>query len=289
MKKIASLLLAALMVATLASCGDSEETPAGSSGASSDNGGSSAVTTTENTPASTSADPGNTPESTEGDTDTTPTTPAGGSTLILVSPTATYKYRVFSAPYSAGGAGGEYDPAADELADYMSGLGWNLGDAELPADALNDIKAFEDEAQGPFGDCDVSRYWDENEEPLSNNADVDWAGDNHGLILYTTFNIENLEQFKEQYEELLVYFWYDNTPSVYLNGKLVLYRNTELTGNPGDWVDNFDLVDPGDVAFEPLGDDTLMDRLVQGENTLVIVMKDAWGGRECCFEIDAEP
>lgn len=292
MKRSASLFLAALMVVcmtTLAACGESDTTTTGAP-ANSGSNSASVGASSDNTPSSSTNTPeGSTPVASESNNGTTP-----GDTLpppiqyeprVLVAADGKYHYQVFECIYDGSGAGGTY--ITDDLDDYMATFGWTLGDATIPEDALADIFSW-DEANGPFGTENGVVGWDNDSNELYNNFDVDWAGDNHGLIVATTFTIENLEEFKAAYEDVFITFWYDNTPSVYLNGRLIMYKNTELTGNPGDWVDSFNYVDEDDSIFDPLEGDTLMDRLVEGENTLVIVMKDAWGGRECCFELAAE-
>ena len=282
MKRSVSLFLAALMAVSmvaLTACGDNGSTTtdsgSGKPGNSQSNPGQSSSTPNQSS----------TPESSSQD-DVEPPIPEV-NTLYLVSASSTYKYKVFECKYSSGGPGGTYE--TDALADYMNSFGWDMGAEEIPADALADILAYDTSAKGPFGDCNVSGMTDENDEFLENSPAVDWVGDNHGLIVATTFEIEDLAAFEEKYSEIFLTFWYDNTPSVYLNGKLVLYKNGELMGGEyADWVDSFMPMDPDDSVFDPLGEDTLMDRLVEGTNTLVIVMKDAWGGRECCFEMAAE-
>lgn len=281
MKRSVSLFLAALMVVSmtaLASCDKKEpDTTTGGNNASGN-------TTSDSTPSSSENKPADSSKPAETDEDPGKVDPPEDGTLYLVSTTAEYKYRVFECQYSASGAGGEY--TTDDLADFMATYSWELGDAKLPDEAKEAIYAFEDSAVGPFGDCNVSA-WNEFDEPITNNPEVNWAGQNHGLICATTFTIDNLAEFKEKYSEVYVTFWYDNTPSVYLNGDLVMYLNTDCTGNPGDWVDSFMTLDE-DAAIYDVLEGTLMDHLVEGENTLVIIMKDAWGGRECCFEMCAE-
>lgn len=278
MKKAATLFLAALMVLSLAACGDNgttTTTPAGGS-----NTTKAPERTTQKTP--------------EGSKQTTATSDNGNNppslindTLVLVPVTATYKYQVFYCPYSSSGENGTY--TSDELQSFMDTYGWEMGAATIPEEAVNAINEFADSAAGPFGyDGNVgfstnNKVFDEDGNVIDNNPDVDWKGDNHGLICSTTFEIENLEEFKNTYSDVYMYFWYDNTPSVYLNGQLIFYYNTELTGNPGDWVDT-----PTVVDSEQMEDVDIMDLLVEGTNTITIVMKDAWGGRECAFELDAD-
>lgn len=269
MKRSSTIFLAALMIvsmtATLASCGG--------------NGDTTTAGGTTDAPKSTTKNPGvtNPPETSDGpDTGFSYVEPT-----VLIAADSEFSYKVFSAPYSATGPNGTYDEAADELAAYMAGYAWEMGADKIPESALTDIRAYTDKANGPFGDANGV-------EGLGyTNTDIGWSGDNHGLICRATFNIENLEQFKKDYKDLVLTMWYDNTPSIYLNGTLLFYMNTDLTGNPGDWVDAFNDIDPYGSHSDYLTDAaaTMMDLLVEGENDIIIVLKDAWGGRECCFEL----
>lgn len=285
MKRAATLFLAALMTLSLAACGDNGDT---STVEDSRSQSPSKTTAPKN-----SSDKGNggTPaKTTDATTEAAAPPPLEeNEDLILVPVDATYKYKTFECVYNGSGAGGSYE--TDALKDFMDSYGWDMGAAEIPDSAKTAIDEFTDSAAGPFGysmdgSFDINGVYDKDGNPLSNNPDVDWTGDNHGLICSVTFEIENLEEFKQKYDDLYLYFWYDNTPSVYLNGRLVFYYNTELTGNPGDWVDTPTVVDA--ALMEDLGDQTMMDLLVEGTNTVVIVLKDAWGGRECAFELDAQ-
>lgn len=279
MKKTASMFLAALMILSLAACSDNGTTTTPAPGGSNkDNATTTAPknnnTTTKTTSGNTTSDPTVNPP--------TPEFPD----LVLVAMNSTFKYKVFSCPYSSSGPNGTYDP--DELKDFMDSYGWEMGAEAIPDDAVAAIEAFTDSAEGPFGidmngGYEAGGLADADGNPLSCNPEVDWKGDNHGLICSTTFEVEDLEKLKNNYDVYL-YFWYDNTPSVYINGKLAFYYNTDCTGNPGDWVDSPVIVDPDSLEVE-----SIVDLLVEGTNTVTIVMKDAWGGRYCAFELDAEP
>ncbi|MGM9680876.1 MAG: hypothetical protein ACI3XR_05170 [Eubacteriales bacterium] len=278
MKRKASLMLAALMIvsmtATLASCGgDTPETTTGSD----------TTTTTSSVTTTSSA-------TTTSNVVADPSTPTSGGLLPtgdtpLVEADSEYAYKVFYCPYSASGPNGTYDETQDELVEYMSGFGWTMGDDTIPDAAMDDIKSWTDKANGPFGDCNVSGYG-------YTNADIGWTDQNHGLMLYTTFTIDNLEEFKNAYEDLYMVMWYDNTPSIYINGTLIFYKNTNLTGDPKDWTDGDTFKDVWPEDEEGYLTDATQDMLsllVEGENTVVIILKDAWGGRECCFELGATP
>lgn len=278
MKRKVSLLLAALMIvsmtATLASCGgnQAETTTEGGTTTSA----ASSTTSSAKSPNPTVPSNPTTPESTNG--------PLYTGDLPLVEADNEYAYKVFNCPYSSTGAGGTYDAEQDELLQYMSQYAWATDDLTIPDAAMEDIKSWTDKVTGPFGDCNVSAYG-------YSNADIGWTDQNHGLMVYTTFTIDNLEEFKATYEDLYMVFWYDNTPSVYINGTLVFHMDTECTGNPGDWVDTFTDVIPDDDEDERFTEASrdMLSLLVEGENNVVIILKDAWGGRECCFELGATP
>ena len=68
-------------------------------------------------------------------------------------------------------------------------------------------------------------------------------------------------------------------------------EDTGLTGNPGDRVDSityFDFDSPKFSDYIPEGITSyadLIDLPVEGENTFVATLKDAWGGRMFCLEL----
>ncbi len=214
-------------------------------------------------------------------------TTADGSTveipesLTLIAPyEQEWHYKVFFCPYSSTAAGGTYDAEQDEFEKFYLDHSWEHDADDLPNGLIDEMKEWPT-VVGPFGDRDTG----------VDHADIGWTGDNHGLMLYTTFNIDNLEEFKKNYANFEIWVWFDNTPTFYLNGKKIFRMDTNCTGNPGDWVDTITFIDPEDVKYaEYFADDIttandIFSYLVEGENTLVVTLKDAWGGREFDLEM----
>ena len=273
MKKICSLLMTAALLATfLASCG---KEPAATTDAS------TAATTTVVTTNGLTQGTTVTPPSTN-----TPAIPLGNNgvddytteTIQFVSRDGDWSYKVFSMTYT--GVDGDRENAAtydnDTMAEYMAGYNWELGAETLPQGVLDDVKNW-DVSKGPFGDN--GSY---NEQPIG------FEGDNHGLMISTTFHIEDLEELKADYNYFNVYSHYDNTFALYVNGTLVYRHFTADTGKP-DWTSKVERLNSyyrniSGVYF--IGSAALMDLLVEGENTIFVMVKDAWGGRVLVVEAD---
>ncbi len=170
-----------------------------------------------------------------------------------------WHYSVYNCPYTDGegtidgsAAGGFYDETTDDMAKFI---------AENP-NFTTDTALLEtwDTANGPFGNI---------------TEEIGWTGSVHGLILYKTFTVENLEQILSCDE----FIWdcaYDNAIHTYLNGVEVYVDDGECViqdWNEGKWV---------------LDTATLADILVEGENYFVVTIKDAWGGRNFDAAFSAE-
>lgn len=162
-----------------------------------------------------------------------------------------WHYSVFACPYTDGegtvdgsAAGGYFDEATDEMAAFLAANPNFMTDTAL-------LSTWET-ASGPFS---------------SIMEDIGWTGSNHGLILYKTFTVENLE-------EVLAcdnFIWdcaYDNAIHTYLNGVEVYVDDGECVAT--DWNDGEWVLDKTQVS----------DLLVEGENYFVVTIKDAWGGRD---------
>ena len=204
------------------------------------------------------------------------------SVMIISPDEQEWHYKVFLCPYSSTAQNGTYDAEQDEFEKFYVDHSWEHDAEDLPNGLIDEMKEWPT-AVGPFGDADSG----------VEHTDIGWTDDNHGLMLYTTFTIDNLEEFKKNYANLEIWVWFDNTPTFYLNGKLIYHMDTEVTGNPADWVDGITFLDPEDMKFEDyFAEDIttandIFNYLVEGENTLVVTLKDAWGGRKFDFEMSA--
>lgn len=272
MKKLISTILCAAMIISgatlLCSCSNEKEPEI----------------TTEQAAATTQAPSATTTKKPEVTTDpvTPPTdTPTPTVNAELITAEQEWHYKVFACPYSSTGPNGVYDEDRDEFEAFFRDHSWDHDAATLPEGLIDEMKAWPT-AAAPFGDADSS----------VTHSDIGWSGDNHGLIVYTTFNIENLEEFKKTYNFLEIYTWFDNSPTFYLNGKLFFRMDTNVTANPADWVDSQVILelDEGELHADWTpdginGNADVMDLLVEGENTFVAILKDAWGGRELQLEM----
>ncbi len=103
--------------------------------------------------------------------------------------------------------------------------------------------------KGPFGDCISS----------ANARRTGWQGDNHGIFLITTFEIDDLDkaQNKSYYAEM----YFDNTITIYLNGNRVFYHER--------WNTSYEEIVLGFKNY-----------LKEGKNILAISLLDDVGGRE---------
>ncbi|MGM9636915.1 MAG: CotH kinase family protein [Eubacteriales bacterium] len=107
--------------------------------------------------------------------------------------------------------------------------------------------------------------WKSGTSPFGDRVDPGngsgWEGDYHVILLVTTFQIDDLNDARTR--EFVMNIFYDNTMTVYLNGRSVFYDER--------WVDQYvDLV----------MDDDFNDNLTEGTNTLAISLCDDAGGRE---------
>ncbi|MGN1346631.1 MAG: hypothetical protein ACI4V1_07575 [Eubacteriales bacterium] len=161
-----------------------------------------------------------------------------------------WHYSVYNCPYTDGegnidgsAAGGFFDEATDDMAKFI---------AENP-NFMTDTALLStwDTASGPFGNI---------------MEDIGWTGSVHGLILYKTFTVENLEDVLACDQ----FVWdcaYDNAIHTYLNGTEVYVDDGACVTqdwNEGEWI---------------LDSAQLAELLVEGENYFVVTIKDAWGGR----------
>lgn len=201
-----------------------------------------------------------------------------GESLMLVARDGDWSYKVFSmirtSPDGDREHGATYDN--DTMAEYMNGYGWELGGTTIPADALADMKNWE-VSKGPFGDNGTY-----NEQPIG------FEGDNHGLIISTTFNVTDLAELKEDFTFFNLYSHYDNTFALYVNGTLVYRHFTAETGKP-DWtstVERLNVYHNKVSGAYFIGNAGLWDLLVEGENTITAMVKDAWGGRVLVVEAE---
>ena len=166
-----------------------------------------------------------------------------------------WQYTTFYAPYIDGDGveegeapGGHYEP--DEMADYIA--------------AHPDF----------MSDKETASQWPTTRAPLKNNAD--WTGANHGLMLYKAFNVSSAEEFQSA-DQFILYGDYDNTIYVYLNGVLIYSEDGELVSQ--DWRSS--------ITIE-LDKDLILNTLVDGENFVIITLKDAWGARDFNMKMSAE-
>lgn len=107
--------------------------------------------------------------------------------------------------------------------------------------------------------------------------DIGWTGSNHGLILYKTFTVSDLNKVKTA-DYFDWYCLYDNAIHVYLNG-------TEVYTDDGacvtqDWN--------GGLTHYQLDTAAIAGLLKEGENYFVVTIKDAWGGRDFNAGFSAE-
>lgn len=161
-----------------------------------------------------------------------------------------WHYSVFACPYTdgegnidGGAAGGFFDEATDDMAKFISENPNFMSDTAL-------LSTWET-AAGPFGNI---------------MDQIGWTGSNHGLILYKSFTVENLEEALSCDS----FIWdcaYDNAIHTYLNGVEVYVDDGECVNqdwNEGQWV-----LDKAQIS----------ELLKEGENYFVVTIKDAWGGR----------
>lgn len=257
MKKILSILLAGMMVLGMASCGsaDADSTTAGTT---------TAVTTTKRVIT--------TPPSMPDDD-----RPDGVDDWTLMELQTNWHYKLFNCPtlYNSGAEGVAFDPEQDEMAKWLAEKGeeWYKN-----PDVIAEMATWEVQT-APMGD----RY-----DGLGDgNSPIGWSGDKHGIICYTTFELtEEQMGWVELAEENDIYMnvWYDNTFYIWINGTLVYSHDgmgASQDNGGADWNDALEFVD-FDEGIE------IGDILKQGENTIVVSLKDGWGGREFIMSLECQ-
>ena len=121
--------------------------------------------------------------------------------------------------FSGWAAGGHYEN--DEMAEFIEQNPEWYKDTALMA-------AWE-EADAPFGDCI-------NGEIAADNPFVSDPANNHGMMVYKTFNVTNLAE-DTLYD---VYMFCDNTVYCYVNGEPYFILDGNLTTQ--DWNGGYDLI-----------------------------------------------
>ena len=260
MKKILSLCMSAvLLTATLASCNNTvAETTVDTTAAA-----TTTAATTVPTPPPVDPSIGE-----DGVND------YNGIYCCLIDRAGDWSYKLFSMTYT--GVDGDrtnpatFDPETDTMAQYMAEHNWAMGDEKMPQSVLDDVSNWQT-SQGPFGD-----------NGSYNEVDIGFAGDNHGLMISTTFTITDLDELLNDFKNIDIFSHYDNNVSIYLNGTLV-YRHDIAESKTVDWTGKYENL--GDYFFRTgvnayyIGDAQLRELLVEGENSLLAMVKDAWGGR----------
>lgn len=183
------------------------------------------------------------------------------ASLRFFDPGAEWHYKVFYCPYTDGNGeidgsapGGYYDEATDEMAKFI---------AENPNFTT---------------DAEMLKSWPTAKSPFSAVAEeIGWTGSNHGLILYRTIEITDVEKLKTA-DYFDWYCFYDNTIHVYLNGTEIFVDDGNCVAQ--DWN--------GGLTHYELDTATVAELFKQGENHLVVTIKDAWGGREFNAGFSAE-
>ena len=161
-----------------------------------------------------------------------------------------WHYSVFNCPYTDGegnidgsASGGFFDEATDDMAKFIAENPNFMTDTALLSSWPT--------AEGAFGNI---------------MNDIGWTGSVHGLILYKSFTIDNLEEALSA-DRLVWDCAYDNAIHTYHNGVEVYTDDGECVNpdwNEGEWV-----LDAAQMA----------EVLKEGENYFVVTIKDAWGGR----------
>lgn len=240
MKKVLSVLLAALMAASMVACGgdDAAETTA------------DAATTTKAPAAQTTVAPSGDDEVEEPDDEP--------EEVTLMADDYEWHYMLFNCPY-VGAEGGSFTPETDEMAAYLADHPEWYTETETMAAWPT--------AQAPFGDRQLGGP--------EGSSPIGWAGDVHGIMLYTTFELsaENYELVKNaEPGEVYMNMFYDNAIYMYINGTLVFSHDANC--GAGDWNESQSFVDfSGD--FENINE-----VLKEGTNEIAVSLKDCWGGRE---------
>ena len=273
MKKLFSLVLSAVILTSaatlLASCSDNasaEDTTAATT----------AGTTVSTTATTTTTKPDTAPAPETQDPNITTSTGKDGVDDYngvyhgLVYRDDEWSYKLFSMKYT-GADGDRENPATyenDTMAEYMDSHNWTMGAETVPQSVLDDVKNWTT-SYGPFGD-----------DGDYNEVDIGFAGDNHGLIITQTFNIADVQELLEDFSRIQIKCHYDNTAAIYLNGTLV-YRHFVGETNTPDWTGNYENLSTyaEGVGAYYIGDDAMRALLKDGDNTLMGMVKDGWGGR----------
>lgn len=256
MKRILSLLLAGMMVLGMASCTSGEANSTTTAGATTE------ATTTRRvitTPPPISEDK-----------------PSDLEDWTLLELASDWHYKIFKCPYTdaegnpKGDAGGVFLYDTDEMAQWMNEKGeeWYKN-----PDVIAEMAAW-DTKTAPMGD----RY----DRLGDGNSPIGWAGDYHGIVCYTTFELtaEQMELVgKAEANDIYMNVFYDNAFYVYINGVPVFSH--DAGGEAGDWVDSMVFVD-----FEEGID--IRKILKEGTNEIVVTLKDCWGGREFIMSLECQ-
>lgn len=252
MKKVLTVLLAVLMAGSMVACGgdDAATTTAAA-------GTTTAAATTTKAPSTTQA-----PDETE----------EPSKEFTLLPDDAEWAYKLFMCPYTPGpngNEGGSFDPATDEMAQYIeANPEWYKNAATLSADWTK--------AQAPFGDR--TSGFTEGQSPIG------WAGETHGIMLYTTFEL-TADQFAlisaASGQDVYMNLFYDNACYVYINGTLVFSNDANC--GPNDWNE---AQEPVDFNAEGL---VYSELFKEGTNEIAVSLKDCWGGREFLMGLEYLP
>lgn len=256
MKKILTLLLAGVMVFGMVACTSQEDPDAAKT---------TVATTTTATQKVQTTPPGlDIPN---------PDLPEDWTLLPLQTD---WHYKLFSCPtlYGSPEEGAAYDPELDEMAAWITEKGeeWYKDETVLAEMATWEVKT------APMGD----RY----DGVGDGNSPIGWAGDVHGLIGYTTFELteEQMEWVgKAELHTICMNVWYDNTFYIWINGTLVYSHDgagAPQSSGGNDWNDSLSYVDFSE-------DVDIREILKEGENTIVVSLKDGWGGREFIMALEA--
>ncbi len=252
MKKFLTLFMACMIVFGMTSCAAEE---------------ASTTVPNNDTPPATTTSPTTTTNSTSpiplpGTTDEKPDTPADWT---LLPEQTDWHYQIFYCPFNANAAV-KYDPATDDMVKWMTEKGeeWYKDEA-----VLAEMKSWPTHT-APMGD----RY-----DALGDgNSPIGWSGDKHGLICYQTVTLTAEQaEWLTYCEEYSIYMniFYDNCIYVYINGTLAF--SNDANGGEGDWNN----------AMEPVDFHVDASKLFhEGENDIVVTMKDGWGAREFIMAIE---
>ncbi len=250
MKKVLSVILAALMTASMAaglvSCNDDQ----GNSASTDNNTTAPAATTVKPVVTDAPDDPDDPDDSAKED-------------WTLMADDSYWNYMLFECPFTGEQDGtGTFPEDTDEMAKYI---------ADHP-DWMTDYETMKtwEKYQAPMGDRALALG--------DGNSPIGWAGDTHGILLYGSFELtaEQLQLVKESNQgDICMNMWYDNTIYIYINGELVYSNDANCAA--GDWNDKQEYID-FDVDIREI--------LKEGTNEVTVSLKDCWGGREFLMGIE---